>query len=447
MRIYTLNLQKKKTKKKAILSLLTVAPTLPNIAVVQGDFNIHSPLWDPAVTATSGLSERLFNTFSDLELNLTNDDGDYTWTNRQGHASVIDLIFCNDLLARLSPQAIVDMEGRGRSDHAILFLAFSKQSPHWGWPYIARDSEEAAYLADVTAALIANASRHPNDACLNIALAIENAWSAHSKLPRTDSNPNSWWNDSCQSAKDHYILHRTRANLSAYNAATRRARQEFFMHKINSMTANNAPWEGIRWTKPRPPPKFSTILDNGHPIPDIATLFDVMHRHFSNASSHGISDNFLSGIPQLETRSWPPISHNEITDMLKLTSNTSAPGPDNLTWHHLKLIIDSVDVIDSLCTLFNNICRFGVWPPWLSESFSVIIPKPKKADYTVPKAYRPIALLNTIGKLLTKVIAHRLQHDAAAFSLLHEGQCGGVQKHATIDAGLVLLDFINTNRE
>jgi hypothetical protein len=50
-----------------------------------------------------------------------------------------------------------------------------------------------------------------------------------------------------------------------------------------------------------------------------------------------------------------------------------------------------------------------------------------------------------VGKLLTKVIAHRLQHDAATFSLLHEGQCGGVQKHATIDAGLVLLDFINTN--
>ncbi|KAF8625885.1 hypothetical protein AX14_011529 [Amanita brunnescens Koide BX004] len=40
-----------------------------------------------------------------------------------------------------------------------------------------------------------------------------------------------------------------------------------------------------------------------------------------------------------------------------------------------------------------------------------------------------------------------MQFDAAAFSLLHEGQCGGVQKHATIDAGLSLLDFINTNRE
>ncbi|KAF8627910.1 hypothetical protein AX14_011288 [Amanita brunnescens Koide BX004] len=213
------------------------------------------------------------------------------------------------------------------------------------------------------------------------------------------------------------------------------------------MTANNAPWEGVRWTRPRPPPKFSTITNNGTPIPDISTLFDVMHGHFSNAHARNVSETFLDNIPQLETRSWPPISQKEVLDMIAKTSNASAPGPDNVSWHHLKQIINTDGVLDSMCTLFNNICVFGTWPSWFSESISVIIPKPKKVDYTVPKAYRPIALLNTIGKLLTKVIAHRLQFDAAAFSLLHEGQCGGVQKHATIDAGLSLLDFINTNRE
>ena len=185
----------------------------------------------------------------------------------------------------------------------------------------------------------------------------------------------------------------------------------------------------------------------GAPIPDVSTLFDVMHRHFSNAESRGVSETFLANIPQLATCDWPPISHKEILDMAIKTSNTSAPGPDNLSWHHIKQIIDIDGVLDSICLLFNNICVTGDWPSWFSESTSVIIPKPKKTDYTVPKAYRPIALLNTTGKLLTKIIAHRMQFDAAAFSLLHEGQCGGIQKHATIDAGLSLLDFINTNRE
>jgi len=38
----------------------------------------------------------------------------------------------------------------------------------------------------------------------------------------------------------------------------------------------------------------------------------------------------------------------------------------------------------------------------------VVLRKPEKPDYTVPNAYRPISLLNTLGKLLESVIARRL---------------------------------------
>ncbi|KAF8673613.1 hypothetical protein AX14_005342 [Amanita brunnescens Koide BX004] len=437
------------TRHAAIHSLLRVAPTLSNLAVVQGDFNLHSPLWDPSVSAASGLGECLLFDFSDWELNLTNDDGDFTWTNRHGAASVIDLLFCNDVLACISPQVIVDLEGRGRSDHAIIFLAFGRQSPHWGKPYIARDSEEeAAFLEDITTALIAHHALDPEQAGTNIALAISQAWTTHSKRPRIDSNPNSWWTEECQIAKDWYLLHRTRGNLAAYNTATKKARQDFFAAKIDEMTANNEPWEGICWTKPRPPPTYSTITQNGHPIPDMETLFQTMHDHFSSALTTGtISTAFIDSIPQEPQRDWPLISRQEILDMIKLTSNSSAPGPDHVTWHHLKAIVQVDNALTAIQTLFNNVCSHGVWPSWFSESISIIIPKPKKPDYTVPKAYRPIPLLNTLGKLLTKIIANRMQFDAAAHSLLHEGQCGSVQKHTTIDAGLVLLDFINENRE
>ncbi|KAF8669057.1 hypothetical protein AX14_006068 [Amanita brunnescens Koide BX004] len=433
----------------AIESLLRIAPSLTNLAVVQGDFNLHSPLWDPAISSHSGLGERLFNAFSDLQLNLANDDGDATWTNRHGSSSVIDLLFYHDLLARVSPQTIVDLDGRGRSDHAIMFLAFGKQVPHWGRPYIAKDSEEeAAYLHDLATSIVDSAALDPESAGNNIMNAASVAWSTHSKWPRIDSNPNSWWTDDCQLAKDRYLLHRSRANLAAYNMATREARQAHFMHKIELMTENNAPWEGIRWTRPRAPPKFSVIKDGDAPVTSMPALFDLMHRHFSSASSRAPpSDTFLDSLPQLPMRDWPRISTQEIGDMLKLTSNCSAPGPDSITWHHLKQIFDMEGVAEAITLFFNNICEFGVWPSWFKESVSVIIPKPKKTDYTVPKAYRPIALLNTMGKLLTKVLANRMQFDAAAYSLLHDGQCGGVRKHATIDAGVVLLDFINTNRE
>ena len=290
-----------------------------------------------------------------IKLYLRLDNFDYilrAWNRmeKSGSFSVIDLVFCNDALARVSPQLIIDLNSRGRSDHAIIYLAFGKQSPHWGRPYIARESEEeAAFLADIANSLISNAQLPPENTCANIAAAIACSWTAHSKLPRTDANPTSWWNDDCQAAKDHYTLRRTRDNLRVYNTATKRARQEYFLHKIEQMTANNAPWEGVRWTRPRPLPKFSTITNDGAPIPDISTLFDVMHGHFSNAHTRNVSETFLDSIPQLETRSWPPISNKEILDMATKTSNASAPGPDNVSWHHLKQIIDVDGVLDSIC--------------------------------------------------------------------------------------------------
>ena len=407
------------TQHSAVESLLCLVPTLSNIAVIQGDFNLHSPLWDPSISCASGLGERLFYSLSDLELNLANEDGDATWTNRHGAHSVIDLLFYHDILARISPQVLVDLEGRGRSDHAILFLSFDKQSPHWGQPYIARDSEEeAAYLHDFAQAIVSNCFLSPNDAGDNILSAALVAWKTHSKRPRIDSNPNSWWTDECQLAKDKFLLHRSCANLAAYNAATKAARQAHFMHKIELMTENNAPWEGVRWTKPWPPPKYSVILDHGRPIASMPALFETMHGHFSSAINNTVDDTFLNTIPQQPARDWPLISIAEIKDMLQLTSNCSAPGPDNITWHHLKAIFDMEDVSESIQHIFNNICMSGTWPRWFKESISVIIPKPKKPDYTLPKAYRPIALLNTLGKLLTKVIANRLQFDASLLDLV-----------------------------
>ena len=41
--------------------------------------------------------------------------------------------------------------------------------------------------------------------------------------------------------------------------------------------------------------------------------------------------------------------------------------------------------------------------------------KPRKPDYSIPGAYRPISLLNTLGKLLEAVIARRLSYLAEKY--------------------------------
>ncbi|KAF8686199.1 hypothetical protein AX14_003859 [Amanita brunnescens Koide BX004] len=438
-----------KTQNSAVHSLLRALPYFHDAMVIEGDFNLHSGIWDPARVNSPPLPMELFNRLSDASFGLVNDEGAPTWSNRRGATSVIDLLFIHDTLAPLLPDVFVNLEGRGRSDHAIISLAFGT-TEHWGRPYIpSGEEEEDNFVSDLAKSIrIRSRILNVEEAATGIATDITDSWNCNSKTPRIGGRSISWWTTDCQNAKDAFLSSRTRENQKLYDATTKAARMDFFNRKIDQMTANNSPWEGVRWTKPRPPPKFSTILREGQPIPDVHALFDTMHSHFSTSTAaEHVSWEAIEKIPQHAVRDFPLISLKEIWDALRPTANSSAPGPDHITWRHLKRALSIPDTDAALARLFNNICREGTWPSYFKDSQSVIIPKPNKPDYSVPKAYRPIALLNTLGKLLTKILANRLQHDVAEFGLLHRDQFGGIQKHSTIDAGLSLVDFISEHRE
>ena len=111
----------------------------------------------------------------------------------------------------------------------------------------------------------------------------------------------SWWNDECQAYRDAYNISRTKENFKAYNAVTRKARTAFFEAKISVMMAIKKPWEGVRWTRPRPPPPYSTIKVNGSAPNDVQELFGVMHEQFSKAAASSLSeDDVRTTLDQLE---------------------------------------------------------------------------------------------------------------------------------------------------
>ena len=120
-----------KTRNSAVRALIDLLPHLPDALVVQGDFNLPSGIWDPNRNNSSPLSIELFNRLSDEDFGLCNDEGAPTWTNRRGAFSVLDLVFIKDSLTAMEPDIFVNLEGRGRSDHAILSLAFGT-TEHWG---------------------------------------------------------------------------------------------------------------------------------------------------------------------------------------------------------------------------------------------------------------------------------------------------------------------------
>ena len=138
---------------------------------------------------------------------------------------------------------------------------------------------------------------------------------------------------------------------------------------------------------------------------------------------------------------WHPITELEIERSLRTAKGTTTPGEDKLpmlvwkkTWKHLRCFIFSI---------FTACVELGHHPRQWRSAKIVVLRKPGKSDYSVPGAYRPISLLNTLGKLLEAVMARRLSYLAEKHNLLPNSQFGGRPGRTTEQALLVLSSAID----
>lgn len=69
-----------------------------------------------------------------------------------------------------------------------------------------------------------------------------------------------------------------------------------------------------------------------------------------------------------------------------------------------------------------------------------IIPlkKPGKEDYIVVKAWRPISLLSTLGKVLESVVIERISYIVEIYKLLPTNHFGA-RKQQSVEQALLLL--------
>src|SRR4029077_8293004 len=194
----------------------------------------------------------------------------------------------------------------------------------------------------------------------------------------------------------------------------------------------------VSWVGIPKPCSTEALVYNGHPCTTVEETFNAFHNTFLSALNRPVSllkvDECL---PLSETQEWPPFSLYELKSSLAPCAD-NAPGRDHISWRFLKDIIHDHKVADALLWIANACFDSGIWPVHFKISDTAIIPKPNKDSYDVPKSFRPIVLLSTVGKLFEKMITNRLQYDVAAFQLLHRLQFGGVRQHSTEDAGCFL---------
>ena len=99
------------------------------------------------------------------------------------------------------------------------------------------------------------------------------------------------------------------------------------------------------------------------------------------------------------------ITYAELQKHLKTTKKNSAPGPDIITYKSIQNF--PTIAFNILINIYNSILETAYFPTAFKKSTISVIPKPNK-DPTKLQSYRPITLSSTIGKLLEKIIASRL---------------------------------------
>jgi hypothetical protein len=73
--------------------------------------------------------------------------------------------------------------------------------------------------------------------------------------------------------------------------------------------------------------------------------------------------------------------------------------------------------------------------------------KPNKDDYSQAKAWRPISLLSTLGKLLEAVVAERISFVVETYGLLPANHFGARKQRSAEQALLLLQERIYTALE
>jgi len=198
----------------------------------------------------------------------------------------------------------------------------------------------------------------------------------------------------------------------------------------------------MNWVNKHKLPTIETIKYNDQPCLTIEDLWNAFHSTFNIALHHQVDINILNEVAEKLPFSWTLFSKEEFMRAIANCNNFSIPGPDKLSWSHLKTILNDDGCLSKIICIANSCINLGFWPSHFKRSMTVVISKPNKQSYDFPKSFRLIVLLNMVGKLIEKVISKRIQFHITSNNFIHLSQLEDLKFKSTIDAGVALTHII-----
>lgn len=408
--------------------------------VLGGDFNAKSYLWGHKQDARGGiLAEWMVQHRLDI-INM----GDKPTFVRRNQESVLDLTMCSGKINNRLTQWTV-LEEETLSFHKMIYfeLAITRSSNRVpnekarGWKI------SAERLPKFEEELAANIERQkPCGTEWDARTFTTCVTSACDKTFRKKKNPKGdkaqvyWWNAE--------ICEMRRECISARRVATRAGRRGTAAEKdqkwakYKEMRANLR--KAIMKSKTEAWKTLIDDLDND--------IFGQGYRLVTNKLRRrtNIDDDKQLAIarelfPQKEEVDWraaapmktpPPLfTEEELTEATGRLKNGKAAGPDDITPEVAKIAATSQK--EAFLLIANNVIKERRFPMEWKTARLVLIEKPKK-NPTADPSFRPICLLNTLGKIVEDMLCKRINLELELKGGLSPRQFGFRKGRSTIDA-------------
>ena len=433
------------------IDINAVIPTL-----IIGDFNTHSQVWSPPDISRSQWAGRLEEWAAANLLTLANNPGEIT---RKGadheRDSVIDLAWYNEaaIQAATFTGLTVDWEGSLGSDHAMLHVTghtreeSTNQNAETNLGFIIDPEKGEEWITTFKQ----NSITHPfqtNPTSEEIEKATEafmqDIHQTNEKVfkrrrpPHPRASP--WWTAACSVATQNLRSAQTtetrktaQARLKGTVRVAKRKWADDYIEKAQL-------WEVAAWRHGRRVSKVPSLQGPEGLVHTHDEVADILSQRFFSQAPPRVDLHFSDDPAPRPTRALPTFNEELVESLLKSAANKSAPGQSGHTWTVLKWAWAADQ--QRMMTLLETCLKTGHHPRSWKEAVVCVIPKPNRADYTLAKNFRPISLLECLGKLLEKIIAKIIYREIAKHALIPTTQFGGRNASSTLDAGLTLLHDI-----
>lgn len=416
--------------------------------VIAGDLNAWATQWGSARTNQRGQS--LMETFTRLDVCIANVGTRPTFQRNGVGESVVDVTFCSPTLAS-SMNWRVSEEYTGSDHQAIRYKLTTKlQTVHrrrsMGRQWKTATLDKSMLCEVFNLSTTGRDRLTPRQLTRKVTEACDMAMQRRVQ-PRNYRRPAYWWNDDiaalrteCNKARRRAQRKRLHADSAHYQEVHRKAKLRLkYAIRDSKKTrfrelceeVNNNPWgQGYQIAKKRL---------KGPTLPretDAAKVGKVVETLFPQQDATWWSSRNRPSTPRGAFRE-DTITNMELIEVARGLAPDKAPGPDGIPNTVLKVLIQKFpDIFRSTFQKCLDECDFP--KAWKRQKL-VLIPKPGKPPGDASSC-RPLCLLDTLGKVLEKLIARRLTEYSEGPSGLSERQFGFRKGRSTADAIEVVLN-------